>query len=279
MMPKASDYNERLPLLDGSNYLQWKTLLQNVLLSKGLGKFVTQKSKDLMEAPGLSAEKKLALEDSDEMALGHIKVHIAPSYLDVVRECKTALEAWIALEKFFEGKETFNKVYLLEQLWAGKLEETGNLMENIQEFVRDKTEVGRRLENAGMKFGDDVIAGIMLCRLPVSFDTMVRFLTSQKDLTVAKVKEELQREAMRRNVMRSENAFSATTDEITPSTKRRSEERALIADTPDPKRPRLDKSKLKCSFCDFTGHSESSYWLNPSSKYYRPDFTYNTFCY
>jgi hypothetical protein len=51
--------------------------------------------------------------DEDEMALGHIKCHVSPSFLDLVIECKTALEAWKKLETFFNGKEKFNKFHLL----------------------------------------------------------------------------------------------------------------------------------------------------------------------
>jgi hypothetical protein len=245
--------------------------MQNFLQSKGLGKFITDKGKQLLENPLLSADKKAVLEDNDEMALGQIKVNIATSYLDIVAQAKTALEAWNALQAFFEGKETFNKVYLLEQLWEGKLEESGNLMENIQIFIRDKTDVARRLENAGVKFEDDVIAAITLSRLPPSFDTMVRILTSQKELSVAKVKEELQREAIRRNVMRApETAFSANTNSTDSRGKKRPADES--EDTREPKKPKLDKSKLVCSYCDFKGHTASACWLNPESKYFRANF-------
>ena len=85
-------HHAHVPLMDGTNYIQWKVQMQNFLQSKGLGKFITERGKQLLENPLLSAEKKSVLEDNDEMALGQIKVNIATSYSKPGMPCRLSLK-------------------------------------------------------------------------------------------------------------------------------------------------------------------------------------------
>jgi hypothetical protein len=195
--------------------------------------------------------------EGDEKALGYIKCNIQSSYLDVVVTSETALDAWKKLEAFFAGKETYNKIQLLEQLIDGKLIETGNPVNDVQKFVRDKNEIVRRLDSIGMKIANDLQVAIMLSRLPESFDTMRRILESQPDLDMMKFTAELNRESLRHSKKRTSAIALVATEDATPRA---------------PKKPRYeDKSRVHCDYCGKSRHDAASCWLNPKSAKFRPN--------
>jgi len=167
------------------------------LQSKGLYKYITPRAQALKDSYVDNVEKLEQVLEGDEKALGYIKCNILSSYLDVVVTSQTALDAWTKLEAFFAGKETYNKIQLLEQLIDGKLIETGNPINDVQKFIRDKNELVRRLDSIGMKIDNSLQVAIMLARLPESYDTMRRILESQPDLDMIKFTAELNREALR----------------------------------------------------------------------------------
>src|SRR4029079_13374643 len=171
--------------------------------------------------------------EADEKALGHIKFNIASSFSELVVNSSTALDAWDKLETFFAGKETYNKVDLLQQLIDGKLTETGNPVNDVQRFINEKHEIVRRLDSIGMKISQDMQVCIMLARLPDSYDTMRRIIESQADLTMMKLTAELNREAIR-NSSKKRSAPS--------------EEKALVSDTTGvpPFKKQKTQKKQKC---------------------------------
>lgn len=245
-------------MLDGTNYVVWKTQMTSFLQSKGLYKFITGRGKTLK----INARAKRdndALElliEGDEKTLGHIKCYIAPSFLELVIKCDTALEAWKSLDTFFAGRETFNKFNLLEQLMDGQLKETGNPIVDVQEFLKDKTELVRRLEGVGFKVPDEILMAVILARLPESFDNMRRIFESQDNPTILKLNTELNKEAIRKQKRpRDEKSFYGKDDV-----------------PPPPKKPRIDKRKLKCNYCTKKGHEAEKCWLNPKSTNYRKEF-------
>ncbi len=249
-----------VPLLDGTNFELWKSSMTSFLQSKGLYKFVTDRAEELLAT--LRGDKKEEHLDKDERALGYIKCSISTSYLDVVQDSTKAKEAWDKLATFFAGKEVFNKIHLLEQLIDGKLTETGKPAEDVQKFIREKSELVRRLAATGLVISEELQVAIMLARLPDSFDTMRRIMESKVDLKVLDLSSELSREAIRRGTKRKredeEAAHVATTTDDSP--------------TPDPKKPKRDASKKYCNYCKIKGHEVNKCWLNPKSANFRPEF-------
>ena len=75
-------------------------------------------------------------------------------------------KVWKSLEKFFAGKETYNKVFLLEQLIDGKLNESNDPVKDIQDFIRQKSEIIRRLNEIGLQVNEELQVAIILARLP-----------------------------------------------------------------------------------------------------------------
>lgn len=247
-------------ILDGSNYAIWKQEMLSFLQCKGLGKYVTERAEQLKNHYADNIAKLDEMQDNDEKALGYIKCNIMSSYLDVVVTSQTAFDAWKKLETFFAGKETYNKINLLEQLIDGKLVETGNPVNDVQKFVRDKNEIVRRLDSIGMKIAQDLQVAIMLARLPQSFDTMRRIVESQADLDMIKFSAELNREAMRH----SKRKRSPEDDESA----------FMAGDTPASKKQKMmeAKKKLRCTYCGKTGHLVDICFFNPKSSKFRPEF-------
>ena len=230
--------------------------MTSLLQSKGLFKFVTPRAAILKEQAQDDWEKLETLTEGDERALGLIRCHIEPAFLEVVLEATNANDAWKLLDDFFAGKETFNKIHLLEQLIDGKLYETNNPTKDVQDFLKSKNDIIRRLGAAGIPISEDLQVAIMLARLPESYETMRRILEAQPNLTVLKVTSELTREAIRRGSKRQhpERSFFANDSN-----------RALGL-----KKVRNEKSF--CNFCSVKGHDTQRCWLNPKSTSYRPDF-------
>ena len=250
-------------VLDGTNYSTWKHEMTSFLQSKGLYKFITERAEVFKQANANDPVKLEVILESDEKALGEIKCNIASSFNELVVNSSTALDAWEKLETFFSGKETYNKVDLLQQLIDGKLTETGNPVKDVQSFINEKNEIVRRLDSVGMKISQDMQVCIMLARLPDTYDTMRRIIESQPDLSMMKLTAELNREAIRNSSKKrsapSEEKALAATDTRPPPTKR-------------PRTPQHERKKLKCTYCEFTGHEAGGCWMNPKSSKFKPEF-------
>ena len=245
--------------LDGTNYELWASQMTALLQSKGLYKFITDRAARLKDAAGDDVEKLELLLENDERALGYIKCHMLQGFVDIVRPATTAMEAWTMLQEHFAGKETFNKIHLLEQLIDGRLKESDNPSADVQEFIKEKNELVRRLTAAGLEITEDLQIAIMLARLPESFETTRRILEAKSDLSLTYLTSELNREAIRQTNTRKrplvEQSFLSA--ELGPSAA---------------KKARFDKKKQVCTYCDGKGHVAARCWLNPESKSFRPDF-------
>lgn len=252
-----------VPVLDGSNYTQWAASMTSFLQSKGLYKYITERAAALKQHFQDHPEKLEEIMDADEMALGHIKCNILPSYLEVVVSAKTALEAWTKIQDFFAGKETFNKIHLLETLIDGKLKDSGNPIQDVQEYIKEKSEICRRLESIGLKISEDLQVAILLARLPESYDTMRRIMESQQDLSILKISTELNREAIRRARKRDyEEPTALVAAKEAPPSKRR-------------KIANVKGQQAFCNFCNIKGHDQENCWLDPTSPKFRPKFREN----
>lgn len=244
-----------MPLLCADNYTEWKQEMLALLQSKGLGKYITTRAADLLQSDELTLAVRMQIQDGEEMALGRIRRAVSASYKEAIMDCTTALEAWEILARQFEGKETYNKIHLLTRLVDESLPEDGDMMQNIEKFLATKHQLVRRLKGCGVEIPKDLLVTLILARLPASFEIVTRILENTPDLSLEKVQAELVREATRR-------------------TKRtRTLESANFASdmAPQKKRPRLETSKLSCSYCSGKGHVSDKCWLNPAGSNFRKD--------
>jgi hypothetical protein len=268
-----------VPPLDGTNYPLWRTKMTSYLQSKALYKYLTRRVELLKIAA--KRERKLKkleqLNDNDEKALGLIKCNIADCYYEIVIDCKTAFEAWTSLENYFAGKEQSNRVNLLEQAIDGRLVESSNPTMDVQTFIKEKNELFRRLNAAGLKVSDEMQVAIMLSRLPESYDILKRILEAQPSLTVLKLCSELTKEGVRRSNKRklADQTTTSTTSSSSTSTSPPPVSAFSAQDSNSShaaKRAKTENNKKHCNFCDVKGHTDNKCWLNPNSTNFRADF-------
>lgn len=256
------DSTAAVVMLDGTNYAEWKPNMESFLQSKGLGRTLKSDFKKLLKSDDLKLETKLELQDKDERALGHIKCKCGPSFKELLLPAKSAREAWKMLKEYFEGRETFNKLHLLEKLMEERLKESGNLILNVQDYIRDKKQIVRRLESVGVKLPDEILILVLLTRLPSSFQFMRRILEADANITVDKVCQELMHEATRISSSGSKR----------PITEIQEAANVTQHDSKKPKKNNQPKKKSNCEYCGTPGHLAENCWLNPESNNYRPEF-------
>jgi hypothetical protein len=252
----SSKANDTASQLVADNYTEWKQEMLSILQSKGLGKYVTTRAADLLKDKDLTLTLKMQIQDGEEMALGRIRRSVSSSYKEMLMECTTALEAWKLLENHFEGKETYNKIHLLTRLIDESLPEEGDMVENIEKFLSTKSQLVRRLKGCDVEISKDLLVTLILARLPRSFEIVARILENTENLSLEKVQAELVREASRRMVKRPRALESAN----------------FASDGAAPrKKPKLDTSRLTCSFCAGKGHVSDKCWLNPEGSNFRKE--------
>ena len=251
-----SSYSKHL--LDGSNYISWKMDTESFLQSKGLSKFIRFKLSTLLDDPALSADKLMDLRDGDEMALGHIKTRCNDSFKEMLIKCKTARKAWKTLAGYFEGRETFNKIHLMERLMDDKLRAEGDIVDNVQSFLKEKKQIVRRLAECGIRIPEELQVAILLSRLPETMDTMRRILEADADITVDKVARELLRESVRLSSKRKNQPDEKAVEQVNAAMMKRQKTY-----------PRTD---TVCTFCGTPGNAAVKCWLNPQGTNFRQTF-------
>ncbi|KAL7995831.1 putative integrase, catalytic core, Zinc finger, CCHC-type, ribonuclease H-like superfamily [Plasmopara halstedii] len=127
--------------------------------------------KDLLEHVEIKSEQAVQRGNprwkaEDMKALAVLVKMLSPTYQSMVRECKTANEAWETLKNFFCKKNLHNRVQLRKELH----------------------------DAAGDNVNEDEKMAILLGSLPSEYDAMVRIIETQSETTLLDAKEMLRRE-------------------------------------------------------------------------------------
>jgi len=81
---------------------------------------------------------------------------------------QTAKEAWDTLEETFQDKGQKRKYAIQRSLFKVEL----SSFESIEAYLGHILSVHQTLTDIGAPFNDDILANIMLCGLPESFQTI-----------------------------------------------------------------------------------------------------------
>lgn len=175
-MSLIADNSRTFTKLKGrENYHNWKIAAKSYLVIKKLWSCVL---KEPTESKAEEVEKDLT-------AWAELNLLLDESLYSHIANTTTAKGAWDALEKSFEDSGLCRKVELLKQM----VRLTLNNCDSIEDYVNKMTTISLKVQKAGLKIDDEVVASFMLAGLPDEFSPLVMAVeNSSKDLTVDSVK-------------------------------------------------------------------------------------------
>jgi hypothetical protein len=170
-------------ILTDANYFLWEFNARMELATKGLLDHITFKPDD-------AARRTAEWEGDDLKAVALIARMLSPVYQSMIREARSALEAWEILRVFFVKQSLNNGVQLRKQLHEFSMSNGENLMEHVVRF----DDLCARLAAVGEKMTEGEKIVILLGSLPSDYDSMVRIIEARDQVSLLEVKEMLRRE-------------------------------------------------------------------------------------
>lgn len=156
----ASDLHQRLVKLKGrENYDTWKIAAKSYLVIKDLWSCVKTE-------PDPSKSDAVA---KDLKAWSELSLLIHENLYSYIANTTTAMEAWKKLESAFEDSGLCRKVELLKQLVQMTLE----ACDSVEEYVSKMVALSLKVQKAGLKIDDEMLASLMLAGLPDQYKSLV----------------------------------------------------------------------------------------------------------
>lgn len=163
------------------NYTNWKFQMKMLLIHEDLW--------DCVQDDKCQDEKRI------QKALAKICLSVQSSIYGHVRNCKTAYEAWINLQKAYEDQGLCRRLSLLRVIFAMKYTEC----QNMDDYITKISDIAQQLSDIGAPLEDDFVAVILLSGLPSDYDPLIMALeNSNTKLSSQIVKAKLQQECQRR---------------------------------------------------------------------------------
>lgn len=189
-------------ILTDSNYYLWEYNTRMALARKELLEHITITPDCAVVAPD-SAGWRVA----DLKAMALIAMRVSASYQSMIRDAKSAIEAWQILQNFFVRRNLHNRVQLRKQLHEFEMRAGDDLLQHLMRF----DELCVRLAAVGDAMGDEEKLVILLGSLSDDYDGMVKIIESKGDVSLYDAKEMLQREHERLSRReRTEGAFKVS---------------------------------------------------------------------
>uniref|UniRef100_A0A5S6QB34 DUF4219 domain-containing protein n=1 Tax=Trichuris muris TaxID=70415 RepID=A0A5S6QB34_TRIMR len=177
---------DSITLLNGGNYIYWRTKVKAILIRDDLWDIVNGVKP---EAPTAAWQK----QNNKAMAL--ITLSIEDSQLLHIANCDTAFEMWEKLQKQFARSSFGSQLYLRRKLYGIRF--TSGSMQN---HINSLLEVVELLKGAGTEITTGELVAVLLCSLPESYSGLVTALEgrNEADLTVEYVTGKMLDEYQRR---------------------------------------------------------------------------------
>ncbi|CAH0715425.1 unnamed protein product, partial [Brenthis ino] len=166
-----------------SNWISWKFAIKMLLNLDGLY--------NCLEGTDTDPTR-------DARALARICLSIQPNLYQLVRDAKTASDAWKRLSDTFEDKGLYRRVLLLRQLHRIEF----NNFSSMSDYIEGVMKLVAQLSDIGKVIDDAEIAEILLSGLPEDFNVLVSSLETAsltKTLSSEVVRTRLLQEDHRRN--------------------------------------------------------------------------------
>lgn len=204
-IPSTSVFH--IPPLNQYNYPEWAPKMTTHLKSKGLYIWISGVGmQQIGNFEALNWEEKLKVTAFKEKAYGEMQKFIDPSLHELFVGINDPKELWEFLQSHFHGQESFNQIELILLLVKCKLSKG----KSISEYVSKKTQLNRRLGEAGIVIPDMLFCAFLLCGLPKSLDVCRRIIESKQNLTSTGIIKDLHKEEQKIKV---ENLAWSSDDE------------------------------------------------------------------
>lgn len=238
-----------IPLLNGGNFVYWKTKLKAVLMRDELWDVV-------------SAEKPTPVTDAwtkkNNKAMAYIILSVEDGQLIHIQHTEEAYEAWQALLKKYERSTFGSRLYLRRKLY-GIHYKNGSMSDHIDSIMH----VVGLLRGSGKPLDDEEVVAVLLVSLPESYSGLVTALEGrdEKDLSVeyvtGKILDEHQRRAEASVSNGNSNGDSEVAMRSTSSVKdshRHNKNKSVFRGGKSEKNNKGRKETRSCFYCNKPGH-------------------------
>lgn len=226
-------------LEDGSNFLEWKFQIEQVLDAND---YLPHLTKEEVEPTSPSTAYTTWL-GKDKKAWLRINTSIATPLIRITMGKTTTKQTWDALKNHFERKGIQSAVHYMSKLYRAQLTDNGTLLTQISAMKAHAI----KLESLGYAVADNLVAIAIIMSLPSTYNTLSQILTHNKTtkLDLDNVIENILWEQSRRKE-HAENAFQANTSGNHHNGQQ--------------------KSEIKCTNCKCTGHTIENCWRQGGGK-------------
>lgn len=221
---KVTSLNSIEMLQGRENYNSWAFAMKLLLIREGSWRSAVNVA-DSVEVD----------EDLSEQALATIGLHIHKRNYSLIKNCRTAKEAWKALRTAFEDNGFSREIGLMRQLCNIWLVEC----QTVEEYVDKIMSTTQKLQEIGFNVDDRWLVGLLLKGLPDEYDPMVMSLENCGIKLTA--------DAVKARILQNVQV---------PQAIRGSSDHGALAAA-----QKKWKVKVKCTHCGRKGHTVENCWF------------------
>jgi len=233
-----------IPLLNGGNYVSWKTKLRAILTRDDLWDVVRKPKPAQVDDEWVKRNNK---------ALACITLSVEDSQLTHFAHLDGAYEVWQVLSKKYERSTFGSRLYLRRKLY-GIQYRGGSMNDHINAIM----EVVSLLRGSGKPLEEEEIVAVLLVSLPESYSGLVTALEGrdEADLTIEYVTGKMLDEYQRR-VESGESSNKNSEVALQTATANLKSSNRTISDTSEKGKriaKKVNKETRTCFFCSKQGH-------------------------
>lgn len=249
--------------LEDGNYESWRIQMRSVLIHCGQWGIVSGEKKIDPARRDAETEK---LREEDQKALATIFLSVRPSQLNIIKNCKTSLEAWMKLQEVHKPQGPMQKVALYKKMLALKMKENINMVQHINEFV----DISEKLIEIGIQIQEELLSIILLTSLPKEYENFVVAIETRDKLpSFSSLKQKLLEEAERKQQLEKEElpehqVFAAKSNKRREKVEEAGE--GIFRNKVQGKGSKKNMFKGKCFSCGQIGHYASKCEKNHSKN-------------
>ena len=246
-MAKTQSFKFEIEKFNGSNNFElWKVKMRNMLIQQGVAKALVGKTKKPYD---MSNED---YNEIDEKTLSVIRLCLVDDVLFNIVSETIAAGLWTKLESMYMTKSLTNKILLKRQLFTLRMKEGTKISDHLNAF----NTLVCQLSSMEYIISSEDKAILLLCSLPKSW---AHFVTSISLSSVESISFDEIVGAMISEETRKKSSLETSTSEVMIA-RGRSTERGQHSKDSARSKSKGKKSKLKCWFCNKSGHLKKDCW-------------------